>query len=527
MNQEGTGPAPPGGSRQAGKGTEAEERPRSLLRNRLSLTGIFIAVVVLINAFFILLVVGTSANPYIGIFVYLLFPAIIMAGLVLAVAGALRERSRRRKLAPHEIPRHVRIDLNDPATRRALLGAAIVTLVFLTGSATASYHAYKFTDTDTFCGLTCHTVMRPEFTAYQHSPHARVPCVSCHVGPGAGWFVRSKLSGSYQVYAVTFRVYPRPITTPIKFLRPVRAACEQCHWPEKFYGEQLRSFVHYATDEKNTPTEISMLVKTGGGGGGQFTRAEGIHWHMAIANQVRFIATDKQEQDIPWVEAKSKDGRIVAYLESGSPLTAEQIKTMPKQVVDCITCHSRPSHEFRPPDQAVDQALTAGQMDASLPYLKSEAVNLLTETYPSTEEADEGIASGLDRFYYEKYPKIYKSRRAEIKQATTTVQGIYRDNIFPYMKVDWRTHPNNLGHLYYPGCFRCHDGQHVATDGSGRTIPSGCNTCHTLLSQGPPAAAGPPRKAAVVGAGVTFSHPIDLSGMPTPACSACHTGGAL
>lgn len=520
MNEE-AGPAPPGAGQQASGEKEAEARPRSLLRNRITLAGIFLAAVTLTNALFLLLVVGASANPYVGIFVYLLFPAIVVVGLLLVPLGVLLERRRRRKTAPAKIPRHLRIDLNVPATRHAVFAVGTLTVVLVVASATASYHAYRFTDTVTFCGPTCHTVMKPEFTAYRHSPHARVPCVGCHVGPGAGWFVRSKLTGSYQVYAVTFHVYPRPIATPIKFLRPVRAACEQCHWPEKFYGAQLKVFTHYANDENNTPTQISMLIKTGGGGGGEFIRPEGIHWHMAIANQVWYVATDKQEQDIPWVEVKSRNGSMVDYLSSGSSLTPQQIEAMPKQLVDCITCHSRPSHKFRPPDEALNEALAAGEMDPSLPYLKSEAVKLLAGAYPSTEKAEMSIATGLDRFYYEKYPRIYNDNQPAIRQAIAAVQSIYGDNIFPYMKVDWRTHPDNLGHLYYPGCFRCHDGQHVATDGSGRTIPSGCATCHTLLSQ------GPPQKAAGAGGAVSFSHPIDLSGMPSPSCSACHTGGAM
>lgn len=515
------GPAPPGAGREGKEETRAETRPRSLIRNRVSMTGLFLAAIAVTNAFFLLLMVGATANPYVGIFAYVLFPAIVAVGLLFVPLGVLLERRRRRKMAPAEIPRHVRIDLNVPATRHALFAAGGFTFLIIVATATASYRAYRFTDTVTFCGETCHTPMKPEFVAYQHSPHARVACVDCHVGPGAGWFVRSKLTGSYQVYAVTFDVYPRPIATPIKFLRPVRAACEQCHWPAKFYGEQLKVFTHYASDETNTPTQISMLIRTGGGGGGEFIRPEGIHWHMAIANQVSYIATDKQEQDIPWVEVMGRNGRMVDYVEKGSSLTPKQIEAMPKQVVDCVTCHSRPSHQFLPPDEAVNEALAAGEMDPSLPYLKSEAVKVLTDSYPSTEKAAMGIATGLDRFYYEKYPQVYKNQQSEIAQAIATVQGIYQDNIFPYMKVDWRTHPDNLGHLYYPGCFRCHDGQHVATDGSGRTIPSDCATCHTILSQ------GPPQPATGAGAAVSFTHPIDLTGMPTASCFACHTGGTM
>jgi hypothetical protein len=71
--------------------------------------------------------------------------------------------------------------------------------------------------------------MEPEYTAYQFSPHAKVGCVQCHIGSGADWFVRSKISGSYQLYAVAFKKYPTPIPTPIGNLRPAQETCEQCH----------------------------------------------------------------------------------------------------------------------------------------------------------------------------------------------------------------------------------------------------------------------------------------------------------
>ena len=130
-------------------------------------------------------------------------------------------------------------------------------MFFVVLSLVASYQGYQFTDSAMFCGQTCHVPMKPEFEAYEDSPHARVACAGCHVGPGATWFVRSKLSGTYQVYAVMFNKYPRPIETPIKELRPIRAACEQCHWPQKFYGAQLKVFPHYGYDEKNTPMRIA------------------------------------------------------------------------------------------------------------------------------------------------------------------------------------------------------------------------------------------------------------------------------
>lgn len=409
-------------------------------------------------------------------------------------------------------------DLNTRAGQKALAVIVVSFGFFAAGGAAATYKAYRFTDTVTFCGRTCHTVMKPEYTAYQDSPHARVACVDCHVGPGAAWYVRSKLSGAYQVYAALFDKYPRPITTPIKDLRPVREACEQCHWPKKFYGEQLKTITHFGYGENNAPTQIQMLIKTGGGSG-ELGRAAGIHWHMNIANQVWFIATDQQEQDIPWVKVRGSDGRISTYIKKGVKLTQQQNDAMPKRLMDCVTCHDRPSHQFRPPDAAADDAFVAGKLDKSLPYLKKETVAALTNSYPSTEAAIEGIATSLSNFYENKYPQIYMTKQDEIKQAVATVQLIYQNNIFPYMKANWRIHPNNIGHLYYRGCFRCHDGEHVSSD--GRVITQDCDTCHTILSE---TTGG---KLMQLTPSVAFKHPIDLSALKGVPCNTCHTGLAL
>jgi len=356
--------------------------------------------------------------------------------------------------------------------------------------------------------------MRPEFVAYNDSPHARVTCVSCHVGAGPTWYARSKFSGLRQLYGVTTNDYPRPIPTPLQVLRPVREACERCHWPEKFYGAQFKAFMHYASDEKNTPTQIQMMIDTGGGSA-ENGRATGIHWHMAISNRVWFVATDKQEQNIPWVKVETEDGRVREYFAKGSD--PKQIAAMPKLIVECVTCHSRPSHTFKPPDRAVDDAFAAARLDPSLPFLKQQAVKVLAGSYPSTQAAAEAIATGLDAYYHNNYLRVYNEKGPQIRQAIATVQSLYQTNVFPAMKADWRTHPDNIGHLYYPGCFRCHDGQHVSPD--GRVLPNDCDTCHTFLS-GKSAPLGAVTKTAE-----PFNHPIDFSALAGAQCSDCHSGG--
>jgi hypothetical protein len=239
---------------------------------------------------------------------------------------------------------------------------------------------------------------------------------------------------------------------------------------------------------------------------------------MNIDNRITYIATDAQRQTIPWVQADDRHGHITTYMAKSSPLTPAQIAQAPKHLMDCIDCHDRPSHIFTPPDKSVDGALLAGRIDGSLPFIKVQAVTALTKTYHSTDEAVGGISKDLREFYQTKYPAIYTGQQQSVQGAIAAVQEIYRTTIFPYMKVDWRTHPNNIVHYYTPGCFRCHDGDHVSAD--GKVIPKDCNTCHTMLAEvksGAPLITNEPA--------VPFQHPIDIGDLKQVSCSDCHDGG--
>jgi len=493
---------------------EARHRLRMLLRNPISLAGVALVIVALANIFlFVLLdLIAANPSPYIGILAYMISPAFLILGLLLMLGGILLER--RKKVAPTEF--YPRIDLNDPKQRSAVFSFVTFLIVFAVVSAAGSYKAYEYTDSVQFCGQLCHTVMNPEFTAYRLSPHARVACVDCHVGSGATWYVKSKLSGARQVYAATFNTFPRPIPTPVHNLRPAQDTCEQCHWPKKFYGGQLKVFTHYGNDEKNTPRQIRLLIKTGGGD--PATGApEGIHWHMNIANKIDFVAADEQRQVIPYIHVVDQQGRVTEYYAKDSTLTKDQIAKAPRHHMDCVDCHNRPTHIYVPPDAAVDQSLLAHRIDASLPFIKQQAVTVLTATYATTDAAKQGIASGLQNFYESKYPDLAKAKQLEIRDAVTEVQEIFARTTFPEMKLNWQTHPNNLGHFYYSGCFRCHDGQHVSAD--GRVISRDCNQCHTLMSQSDMVtayAAAPP---------ATFQHPVDIGDLTQVNCADCHTGG--
>ena len=487
-----------------------------MLRSPISMAGVALAIVSLANIFIFVLIdtIANKPSPYVGILAYMVSPAFLILGFVLILAGVLIQR--RKKVQPTEF--FPRIDLNNPAQRSVVVSFGVFLIVFVMVSTAGSYKAYEYTESVSFCGEVCHTVMSPEYTAYKLSPHARVACAECHIGTGATWFVKSKLSGSRQVFAAIFNTYPRPIPTPIHNLRPAQETCEQCHWPKKFYGGQLKVFTHYSNDEKNTERQVRMIIKTGGGD--PATGApEGIHWHMNIANKIEYVAVDEKSQTIPYIHVEDQQGRVTEYYAKDSTLTKDQIAKTPRHHMDCVDCHNRPTHIYVSPDQSVDQAMLAHRIDASLPFVKQQAVTVLTGTYTTTDAAMQGIAKGMEDYYESKYPDVSKAKQLEIRNAVTETQQIFKRTTFPEMKLNWQTHPNNLGHYYFSGCFRCHDGQHVSAD--GRTISRDCNQCHTVLSQ----TEGTTPAGIATTANQTFQHPVDIGDLTQVNCADCHTGG--
>jgi hypothetical protein len=344
-----------------------------------------------------------------------------------------------------------------------------------------------------------------------------VACAQCHIGPGATWFVKSKLSGAYKVYATITNKYPRPIPVPIENLRPAQQTCAQCHWPQKFYGAAERVIHHYLSDEKNSPWVIRMLLKIGGGDP-SFGPVGGIHWHMNIENKIEYIATDKERQIIPWVRMTDLNGKVTVYQSTDNALKPEQIAAAQPSMMDCIDCHSRPTHIYVSPVHSVDLAISTGRIDEKIPYIKRQAVQALTRKWQSTDEALRGIAKTLTTYYQTKQGAFAKANVQRLKQAIAEVQTIYTHNFFPAMKVNWSVYADNIGHKDFPGCFRCHDGGHVSAD--GKTITHDCRACHTIIAQ------GPGRELPTITAeGLEFKHPVDISGMwRQMMCTGCHNG---
>jgi hypothetical protein len=485
-----------------------------LFRNPISLIGIGIFAVCTAVGFSMM--VGDfftpRINPYSGIFTYLVLPALASLGIGIALLGFVISHYRRKKdkdWAPISLPK---IDLNKKSHRGGAVAAVVVAINLI---ALTAYRSYHFSDSVEFCGLACHGVMLPEYTTYKNSPHARVACVECHVGPGLSGFIASKVSGSYQLYSVLFEKFHRPIETPVKNLRPAQETCENCHWPSKFFGAQQKSFAHFLSEEDNRQWNIQLLLKIGGGNPEEGD-ASGIHWHMNIKNKIEYIAADERRDVIPWVRSTDPNGKVTEYVSSESVLTPEELMKHPVRRMDCIDCHNRPSHIFTPPTFSVDRSMLTGKIDPKLPYIKRESIRVLSGSYKTTQEALDQIAKEIPAFYEKDYPAVYKEKRASILQSVQALQAIYSKTIFPEMNTDWRSHPNHLSHLMSDGCFRCHDGLH--TSPSGKVITNDCNACHTILAQGPPDQAS---KLSLKSQ--NFIHPVDMGmDVTTMKCTSCH-----
>jgi nitrate/TMAO reductase-like tetraheme cytochrome c subunit len=485
--------------------TPAPMRRSSVFRNWLSLTGLVVVIGSLFSFFFLLLLDALAhfANPYVGILTYLVAPAFLVIGLFVAFLGAfLRHRQILKTSGP--LP-PLRIDLTRPRDRRLFGFFLAGGVLFLLISALGSYQTYHFTESVNFCGQACHGVMKPEYVTYLHSPHAKVPCAECHIGKGANWYVRSKLSGTYQVYATMADKYPRPIPTPVKNLRPAQETCEECHWPQKFVGNLERTFYYFLSDETNTPFTVRMLMNVGGGDP-THGPVGGIHWHMNVGNKIEYLASDEARQKIPYVRMTELSQGVVT--EFRSPKFTNTVNEASLRQMDCMDCHNRPAHRYQTPNSAVNLAMFLGKIDRGLPLIKSNALYVLTQSYTNDAQALKSIATTLSQ----RYPSDPR-----IRPAIDAVQQIYKDNFFPEMKASWKTYPDNIGHKDWPGCFRCHDGLHKTADGKRSIKANDCNACHTILTQGSGA-----ELDQLTPKGQKFKHPGDeVEG----GCNDCHTGG--
>jgi nitrate/TMAO reductase-like tetraheme cytochrome c subunit len=413
---------------------------------------------------------GQLTNPYLGLLLFVAVPAVFLAGLLLIPIGIWQRRRRLAQgAAPEEWPV---IDLRVRRTRTVVGAVLILTILNVLIFSLASYGAIHHMESAEFCGTTCHTTMQPEYAAYQVSAHARVSCVACHVGPGAGALVQSKLAGTRQLWQLLTNNVPKPIPAPVHTMRPARETCGTCHWSEQPHADTLRQIREYADDETSSETVTTLQLHVGGGQAA-LGAGSGIHWHMNISNRVEYIATDPQRQTIPWVKLTSRSGEVKEFVVEGT--TPEQLAKGEHRVMDCTDCHNRPAHTFEPnAERAIDNAIAAGEIPRDLPFARREAVAAVKADYESMDAA----MSGIDASLREALRARAGTAETSVARTVAGAQRVYARNVFPAMGVGWGTYPNNIGHVAFQGCFRCHDENHKAADGTA--IAQDCQSCHSL-----------------------------------------------
>jgi hypothetical protein len=412
---------------------------------------------------------GGSSNPYVGIIFDLCLPILFVLGLLLIPIGILWRRWRLK--AAGQLPTtYPKVEFGSPFFRRAFIFIISATFVIFVILGTASYRGVAYMDKPSFCGQGCH-VMVPEWNAYHVSPHAKVACTECHIAEGVPGFVYAKLNGARQLLHVAFGSYSRPIMPEDK-MPPAGATCLRCHNLERNVGDKLVVKTSFDDDENNSVKHSLVLIHVGGKSiTGQLDGIHGAH-----LGRIEYVATDSAKQTIPWVASVDNNGVATEYV-------ASDLKAPPdaqKRLMDCIDCHNRPAHSFETPEGALNRGLAYGELSLSLPFVHKEGLALIKAQYASEDDAKAKIENGFAEFYRMRYPTIWNQKQTDIEQAAKALTEIYDRNVFPSMKVGWGTHPDNIGHNDYPGCFRCHDGSHQTKD--GRSINNDCTICHNLLA---------------------------------------------
>jgi len=488
-------------------------------KNWLTIIGAIIAVInfLLILVLFVLSTILNKQNTNLGLFIYIILPGFMVFGLLLIPIGMFFERRRHRARDESGKSRLPFIDLNDPRHRNAFVIFTISTIILLFFSTLGSFEAYHMTESVEFCGTLCHQVMEPEYTAYQNSPHANVTCVECHVGAGASWYVKSKLSGLHQVYAVTVNNYPRPIETPLHDLRPARETCEKCHWPQKFYSRTLQTNKYFLTDSANSEWDIILQMKTGPEYSGLGFR-EGIHWHINPAVNIEYISDNDKRENITYVKYTNRaTGEVTIYRDANNPVKDSLIAVIQPRTMDCIDCHNRPSHNYNSPPVYFDKALLTGSVSKEIPFIKKVAMGVLRQTFSSKDTALIMIKDSIINYYKTSYNDFYTKNKDLISSSIASMQNAFSQNTFPKMKVTYDVYPEHIGHLESNGCFRCHNDAFKSEN--GRTITKNCNLCHTIVGQGRPGS----MKMTSVRETLDFEHPVDIgTAWKESNCSECH-----
>jgi nitrate/TMAO reductase-like tetraheme cytochrome c subunit len=471
----------------------------------------FLIILMLVLQFFF-----DFGNQYSSLFTFIILPIFLVIGLILISLGMFLKNRRDKKSGGSDQNRFTVIDINKPEHFNWFLIVLASTAVILGFSAVGTYEAFHYSESVEFCGTVCHEVMEPEYVTYQHSSHARITCAECHIGAGADWFVKSKISGLYQVYSVLAKKYPTPIPTPIENLRPARETCEKCHWPQKFYDNKLKNKRYFMADEENSEWLIELQMKTSPAHSA-LGQTEGSHWHVNPNVQIEY-ASDERREIISWVKYTDKaTGKVVEYFDEENAIEESDLAGMEKRTMDCLDCHNRPSHSYKFPQDYVDDLIVSGEVDRSIPSIKFAAMEVLKYPYETREEGLKTLNDQITDFFKTEKPDYYEANKDKISKAIASIQREYSHNSFPKMKAEASYYMNHSSHLESNGCFRCHNGTFKST--SGRVITKDCNSCHVILAQGKPNAL----QFASNMQTLEFVHPTEIKGKwKTFNCSECH-----
>ena len=449
---------------------------RGMWRSPLGLLGVTMTTVSATLMMFgvIVDILGLVDNPYSMVVTYMILPGIMTLGLLLIPLAAYL---RRRQWVKYGVSReHLHINLSDHKHRKFVVLFIVLTVVIVSIMGVIGYEGYHFTDSPYFCGKVCHQVMEPEYTVYKRSPHAKVACVECHIGPGAEFFVKAKISGMRQVAQVMTESYNRPIPAPVEHLRPARDTCEHCHWPEKFHGKKVKTFTRFSNSDQKDPEKIEVALHIGGRNP-VTSDFEGIHWHVSKDVEVKYLPANEKRTKIAKVQVTRPDGSKEEFVDSYVEIDEEHSPEW--RVMDCIDCHNRPTHIYDMPEERVDFGLLSRRINPDIPGIRADSLNVLTHAYASRDDAREQMVARLLDLQQQRHPEVAGKFEADIRKAGEYLLQTYIDNVWPRMNVNWGTYKSHLGHQFADdgyGCWRCHDEMHENADGD--TITQDCSLCH-------------------------------------------------
>ncbi len=421
---------------------------------------------------------GLVHNAYFAAFSYMILPMFMILGLVVIPLACYIHSRRwfRASLGAELSDKALCIDLSNLRHRKYLLGFVALTVINMSILTIIGYEGYEFSDSPYFCGQLCHKVMAPEYTAYLRSPHARVRCVECHIGPGVSWYVKAKISGLKQVVAVITGDYPRPIPTPLEHLRPARDTCEQCHWPDKFSGKKVLTFYSF-TDKDQIHPQKEVIALHIGGRNPYTGKFEGIHWHVSKDVKVEYLALNRQRTKIGTVKVTLPNGVTEVFYSDEVPAKGQKGTW---RTMDCLDCHNRPAHNFDRLDDRVDFGLMSKDIDPLIPGIRADSLTVLTKKYASRAQAKKQIVVTLMDLQAKRNGAAFVQKHsAQIVKSGQFLLTSYLRNIWPAMNLTWGTYKSQLGHRDADagyGCWRCHDDEHKTK--FGKVISQNCDLCH-------------------------------------------------